>query len=125
MPVVATLMMIGFMASLGLPGLVGFAGGVLGILSRPVRLGLACGSCVPIASVAITAAYYIWAMQRTIFGALTDKIDTQHMHDVYWFETIPLAALIGAHRPLRAVPDLVCDIIACRRRIPPLLTGVI
>ena len=31
---------------------------------------------MPIISVAITAAYYIWAMQRTLFGPLTKEIDT-------------------------------------------------
>ena len=48
---------------------------------------------IPIISVAITAAYYIWAMQRTIFGPLTDRIDTSHLRDVNWFEAAPLAML--------------------------------
>ena len=71
----------------------------------------------------MTAAYYIWAMQRTIFGDLTTKIDTKHIHDVYWFETVPLAALIGFIALFGIYPGWVMDIIV--PSIPRILTGVI
>jgi len=94
MPWYATFMMIGFLASLGLPGLVGFAA------EMPVffSYGFMNGEwnwliLIPIASVVITAAYYIWSMQRVLFGPLTEKIDTHHLHDVSWFEAAPLAVL--------------------------------
>jgi len=94
MPIYATFMMIGFMASLGLPGLVGFAA-ELPIFFSFANLGGEWNWWIilPIASVAITAAYYIWAMQRVLFGPLTEKIDTRHLHDVSWYEAAPLAAL--------------------------------
>jgi proton-translocating NADH-quinone oxidoreductase chain M len=94
MPWFATFVMIGFMASLGLPGLVGFAAELPVFFSY----GFMNGEwnwlvLIPIASVVITAAYYIWSMQRVLFGPLTEKIDTSHLHDVSWFEAAPLAAL--------------------------------
>ncbi len=94
MPWYATFMMIGFMASLGLPGLVGFAA-EMPIFFSYANLGGEWNWLIilPIASVAITAAYYIWSMQRVLFGPLTDRIDTHHLHDVSWYEAAPLAAL--------------------------------
>ncbi|MDD1770818.1 MAG: NuoM family protein [Methanomassiliicoccales archaeon] len=91
LPWLATFMMIGFMASLGLPGLVGFAAEFTVFFATWQTWQYLL--LIPIASVAITAAYYIWAMQRTIFGPLTDKIDTSHLKDVNWYEAAPLAAL--------------------------------
>jgi NADH-quinone oxidoreductase subunit M len=94
MPYYATFVMIGFMASLGLPGLIGFAA------EFPIFYAFAWMNGVwnwwillPIASVAITAAYYVWSMQRSLFGPLTDKIDTSHLHDVSWYEAAPLVVL--------------------------------
>jgi NADH-quinone oxidoreductase subunit M len=78
---------------------------------------------IPVISVAITAAYYIWAMQRSIFGDLTTKIDTEHVHDAYWFETVPLAALIGLIALYGIYPALIMDVIV--PSVPRVLTGVI
>jgi NADH-quinone oxidoreductase subunit M len=112
MPWFATFMMIGFMASLGLPGLVGFAA------EMPVffSYGFMNGEwnwliLIPIASVVITAAYYIWSMQRVLFGPLTEKIDTSHLHDVSWFEAAPLAALCILIIFFGLQPGLIYDFI--------------
>ena len=120
-PVLSTVMMIGFMASLGLPGLVGFVAEFSVFTATYDFFDL--WVIVPIASVALTAAYYIWAMQRSIFGSLTTKIDTEHIHDAYWFETVPLAVLIGLIALFGIYPRLVMDIIV--PSIPRILTGVI
>ena len=121
MPIVATIMMIGFMASLGLPGLVGFIAEFSVFTATYDWSGL--WVMIPITSVAITAAYYIWAMQRSIFGDLTTKIDTEHIHDAYWFETVPLAALIGLIALYGILPSLMMDVIV--PSVPRILTGVI
>lgn len=120
-PILSTVMMIGFMASLGLPGLVGFMAefSVLTATFDVWELWV----LIPIASVALTAAYYLWAMQRSIFGNLTTKIDTEHIHDAYWFETVPLAVLIGLIALFGIYPRLLMDIIV--PSIPRILTGVI
>ncbi|MGN0099287.1 MAG: proton-conducting transporter membrane subunit, partial [Candidatus Methanomethylophilaceae archaeon] len=97
MPIYATFMMIGFMASLGLPGLVGFWGEFPLIFAfyefiqanDMLWMILFC-----LLSLMLTAGYYLWAMQRTLFGPETTKIDLTHAHDVSKTEGIALAVLV-------------------------------
>lgn len=97
MPIYATFMMIGFMASLGLPGLVGFWGEFPLIFAfyeflqanDMIWMLLFC-----LLSLMLTAGYYLWAMQRTLFGPETKKIDLTHAHDVSKTEGIALAVLV-------------------------------
>lgn len=108
-PILATVMMMGFMASLGLPGMVGFLAEFMVFTSTFDTWGV--WVLVPIATVALTAAYYLWAMQRSIFGELTTKIDTKHMHDAYWFEILPLAVLLGLIVLFGVWPAFALDLI--------------
>jgi len=121
MPIVATVMMMGFMASLGLPGMVGFLAEFSVFTATYDWIGL--WVLIPMISVALTAAYYLWAMQRSIFGDLTTKIDTHHIHDAYWFEIGPLAVLIGLIVLYGVWPALIMDYIV--PSIPRILSGVI
>lgn len=96
MPIYATFMMIGFMASLGLPGLVGFWGefGVIFSFYEFIQSeGLIWMLVFCLLSLMLTAGYYIWAMQKTLFGPETTKIDMSHAHDVSKTEGIALAVL--------------------------------
>ena len=96
MPVYATFMMIAFMASLGLPGLVGFWGEFPVIMAfyefifanDVLWMLLFC-----MLSLMLTAGYYLWAMQRTLFGPETTKIDLSKAHDVGHFEFAALLIL--------------------------------
>ena len=108
-PILSTVMMMGFMASLGLPGMIGFLAEFSVFTATFDTWGL--WVFVPIATVALTAAYYLWAMQRSIFGELTDKIDTSKLHDAYWFEIIPLAVLLGLIVLFGIWPAFVMDLI--------------
>lgn len=96
MPIYATFMMFAFMASLGLPGLIGFWG-EFGIVyafydwcvdNDVIYLLVFC-----LLSLLLTAGYYLFAMQRTLFGRLTKKIDLTHVHDVDKIEAICLGVL--------------------------------
>jgi len=109
MPFAATFMMIGFLASLGLPGMVGFVAEFSVFTATFDAFGWLL--LIPITSVAITAGYYIWAMQRTLFGPLTKEVDVEHLHDVYWFEALPLAVLSGFIVLFGMFPALVLDYI--------------
>ncbi len=109
MPYAATFMMIGFLASLGLPGMVGFVA-EFGVFTATYD-AFGWLLLIPIISVAITAAYYIWAMQRTIFGPLTKEVDIEHLHDVCWYEALPLAVLSGLIVMFGMFPALVMDYI--------------
>lgn len=109
MPIAATLMTIGFLASLGLPGLVSFAAEFMVFASMFNTWSL--WLFLPILSVAITAGYYLWALQRSMFGPLTDKIDTSHLHDVTWYEGAPVSVLILLIALFGVLPSLVFQFI--------------
>jgi proton-translocating NADH-quinone oxidoreductase chain M len=105
MPIAATMLTIGFLASLGLPGLVSFAAEFMVFVSMYNTWGL--WLFLPIISVAITAGYYLWALQRSIFGPLTTKIDTSHLRDVDWFEGVPVGVLIALIALFGVLPSLI------------------
>ncbi len=108
-PVYASFMMFAFMASLGLPGLIGFWG-EFGIIAafyqwiEPKNLLYLLVFCL--LSLLLTAGYYLWAMQRTLFGRLTTKIDTEHIHDVDRVEAVVLGVLAFAIAIYGFWPDL-------------------
>ncbi len=97
LPVFSTFMMIGFMASLGLPGLVGFWGefplvyGFYEFIHGEDMLWLLLFCLL---TLMLTAGYYLWAMQKTLFGPETTKIDLEHVHDVSKPEFAALAVLV-------------------------------
>jgi NADH-quinone oxidoreductase subunit M len=109
MPIAATMMTIGFLASLGLPGLVSFAAEFMVFASMFNTWDL--WIFLPIVSVAITAAYYLWALQRSMFGPLTTKIDTSHLRDVDWFEGVTVGALILLIAIFGVFPNLIFQFI--------------
>ncbi|OLD89778.1 hypothetical protein AUG86_04325 [Euryarchaeota archaeon 13_1_20CM_4_64_14] len=107
-PRMATFMMISFMASLGLPGLVGFVAEFSVFLGIYAAFGLLV--FVPILTVILTAAYYIWAMQRAIFGPPNPKWEA--MPDLHRFEVAPLAVLVAAFAVFGIVPVLFLSLIS-------------
>lgn len=109
MPVAATLMTAGFLASLGLPGLVSFAAEFMVFAAMFQKWSL--WLFLPIAAVAVTAAYYLWALQRSMFGPLTDRIDTSHLRDVDWYEGVPVALLILLIALFGVFPKLLFSVI--------------
>jgi len=122
MPVAATFMTIGFLASLGLPGMIGFVAEFSVFVAT--FDAYAWILFLPIASVAITAGYYLWALQRTMFGPLTDKIDTSHVHDVNWYEAAPLAILAILIIFFGMFPGVVMDYITPSANIISAILGV-
>ncbi|TET90373.1 MAG: NADH-quinone oxidoreductase subunit M [Methanomassiliicoccales archaeon] len=82
-------MMVAFLASLGLPGLVGFVAEFTVFIGTYEVFGW--WIFIPIISVVVTAAYYLFAMQRAIFGPFNEKI--KKLHDMKWFEVAPLSVL--------------------------------
>src|SRR3989449_9711651 len=108
MPRMSTFMMISFMASLGLPGLVGFVAEFSVFLGIYAAFGLLV--FVPILTVILTAAYYIWAMQRAIFGPPNPKWEA--MPDLHRFEVAPLAVLVAAFAVFGIVPVLFLSLIS-------------
>ena len=91
-PYFAAVLMVGCMASLGFPGLVSFIAEVAVFVATYDAFKFYI--MLPLLGVVITAGYYTWALQRTIFGPMTDKIDIDHLRDLDWYEAIPLAVLM-------------------------------
>ncbi|MDF1565935.1 MAG: NADH-quinone oxidoreductase subunit M [Deltaproteobacteria bacterium] len=83
------LMGLAFFASLGLPGLAGFIGEVT------VFLGAFAQQTIYVAisatAVIITAAYYLWAIQRVFLGGFNTKYEK--LPDVVWIERLTLYPL--------------------------------
>lgn len=91
-PVFASFLVAGSMASLGFPGLVSFIAEVTVFVATYEAFFYFI--MIPILGVVLTAGYYTWALQRTIFGPLTKKVNLKHLHDLYWYEKIPLGILM-------------------------------
>src|SRR5438132_284582 len=107
-PRVATFMMVSFLASLGLPGLVGFVAEFSVFVGVYAAFGLLV--FVPVLTVILTAAYYIWAMQRAIFGPPNPKWET--MPDLRRFQVAPLAVLTVAFAVFGILPILIFNVIS-------------
>lgn len=114
-PVFAAFMMFGFLASLGLPGLVGFWG-EFGVIFAFYEYSLSVNMIWLIVfcllSLLLTAGYYLWAMQRSLFGRLTNKIDTGHIHDVSKAEGIGMGIMCLMIAVFGLWPDLALDLIS-------------
>src|SRR3989442_235615 len=80
-PRIATFMLISLIACLCLPGPVAIVAGITVFIGVYAAFGLLV--FVPILTVVLTAAYYIWAMQRAIFGPLNPQWET--MPDLHRF----------------------------------------
>ena len=95
MPQFSLILMIGFFASLGLPGLNSFWSEFmvfLGTFSSPALTGVRALVIIPLVSIIVTAAYYMYTMQRVLFGE--PPKDIAHAHDVMPWETFSYAVLI-------------------------------
>ena len=114
MPLWAFFMMFGFMASLGLPGLVGFVAefGILysfwEVIANTEFMWMIVFGML---SMMLTAGYYLWSMQRTLFGDLTDKIDLEHVHDISKSELIAMAIMVYMIAVFGILPSLATDFI--------------
>ncbi|OFZ79861.1 MAG: oxidoreductase [Bdellovibrionales bacterium RIFOXYD1_FULL_53_11] len=120
MPEYSGIMGLAFMASLGLPGLAGFIGEFLVFAGAFVKFRLF--TVVSATAVIITAAYYLWTIQRMFLGKLNDKWST--LWDLNWRERItlyplgvmviifgfyPLPVFDLMNKSLHALMDVVCS----------------
>jgi len=93
MPVYTAIVMIAFFASLGLPGMSSFISEALVLLGAfPVFKTL---TIIAVIGIVITAAYWLWTLQRMFLGTLNEKYKTlQDMNGRELFTLIPLAAIV-------------------------------
>ncbi|MBI4344164.1 MAG: NADH-quinone oxidoreductase subunit M [Euryarchaeota archaeon] len=108
-PVVGWVMIFASLASLGLPGLSGFIAELLVFLGAYQAYPLlTMGTAVVIV---ITAAYYIWMLQRAFFGPLNPRLEKYHEH-VHWSESLSMAILIIFIVALGVYPVPLLDLIS-------------
>lgn len=110
-PNTAGFMMVAFMASLGLPGLVGFVAEFtvfLGVYEGfEAYFGSGLWVLIPAIAIVITAGYYLFAMQRAMFGP--EEEDAGEMKDLHRYEILPLAVLMFFIALLGILPYLLFD----------------
>ncbi len=107
-PRLSTFIVFAFLASLGLPGLVGFVAEFTVFVGTFQAFGWLV--VLPMITVVLTAAYYIYALQKAVFGPLNPKM--AEMPDTHGFEDIPLAILTVAIVIFGILPFLFFDIMA-------------
>ncbi len=89
MPLLAGFIVTAFLASLGLPGLVGFVAEFAVFLGTYEAFGL--WVLLPILTVVLTAAYYLYAVQRAVHGPYNERLGASR--DIAPYEIVPLAVL--------------------------------
>lgn len=107
MPKFAVIMMAGFMASLGLPGMSGFVAEFMVLTGSYASLPYYT-MFVVFLSVAITAAYHLWAMQKAMFGPILKKY--LDVHDPHSYELFSMGMIILLSLLFGIMPGLITDI---------------
>jgi proton-translocating NADH-quinone oxidoreductase chain M len=90
MPKFSLILMIGFFASLGLPGLAGFVSEFMALVGAYAQFGKYL--IIPLLAIIVTGAYYIWTMHKVLFGKFNEKLG--EVRDLTRYELVPLAILI-------------------------------
>ncbi|OEH85451.1 NADH-quinone oxidoreductase subunit M [Desulfuribacillus stibiiarsenatis] len=114
MPILAGFMLAATMASVGLPGLSGFVSELLafmGIFAASSEIIPAARTIAAIGALGIifTAAYLLWAIQRTTFGHIRDEF--KNLPDARTVEYIPMIALFGLSLLIGVYPNILSDMI--------------
>ncbi|MFZ0892711.1 MAG: NADH-quinone oxidoreductase subunit M [Thermoplasmata archaeon] len=107
-PTLATMIMIGSLASLGLPALVSFPAEFSAFLATWDAIGY--WVLLPLIILVVTAAFYIWMMQRTLFGP--PKGFSERVHDLPWYEIAGMAILVALIVLYGILPGLLVNVIS-------------
>jgi NADH-quinone oxidoreductase subunit M len=114
MPILSGFLLAAAMASVGLPGLSGFVSELMAFMG----LFGAVPEVIPAATVIavigalgiiLTAAYLLWAIQRTTFGHIRDEFTG--LADARPIEYIPMIGLLGMSLLIGIYPLLLSDVI--------------
>jgi len=108
-PMLAGLTATLFLASLGLPGMMGFIAEFS--LFAGVWEGFGWWIMLPIWSILITAGYFLWALQRAFYGPERrhPDVDWDHIHDVVPMERYTIAVLVVLAVVLGVLPFVLLD----------------
>ncbi len=102
-PTLSTMTMAGALASLGLPALISFPAEFTALLATWDKLGY--WVVIPLFTLVVTAAFYIWMMQRLLFG--TPKGIPADAHDLPYAEALAMGALVVLTVVYGILPNLL------------------
>lgn len=91
LPLVGSLMILGVMASAGIPGMVGFIAEF--IVYRSSLLIFPVQTLLCMIGTALTAVYFLNLINRSFFGRLPDRFD--NLPPILWRERIPAIAIVA------------------------------
>ncbi len=108
-------MMTAWMASLGLPLMAGFVAEIAIMIAFWMAFGWLV--ILPALTLIITAAYYLWSMQRTIFeggeeGELPESLHGEDPVDITWHENAGMLVLAGFAVLLGVLPFIFFDMMS-------------
>jgi F420H2 dehydrogenase subunit M len=106
-PTLSTEIMVGSLASLGLPALISFPAEFLALLATWNTLGY--WVFIPLIVLVVTAGFYIWMMQRMLFGPAKGIPSTAH--DVPWYEGAGMGILVVFTVLFGILPGLLVNVI--------------
>ncbi len=106
-PALSTMIMAGSLASLGLPALISFPAEFTALLATWNGLGY--WVFLPLGILVVTAAFYIWMMQRMLFGPA--KGIPAEAHDVPWYEGAGMGILVVFTVLFGILPGLLVNVI--------------
>jgi len=108
MPVIATVMLIAGLASLGLPAMSGFVAEVMVFLGTIDKHPAA--TIIAVTGIVLTAGYVLWMIERVFFGPAVER--WRDLDDATeWWEQIPMAALVATILVVGVYPAILVDII--------------
>jgi proton-translocating NADH-quinone oxidoreductase chain M len=107
-PVLSTMVMTGSLASLGLPALISFPAEFAAFLATWDRLGY--WVLLPLIVLVVTAAFYIWMMQRLLFGPPHGI--PEEAHDLPSYEVLAMGALVALTVLFGILPNLLVHYIS-------------
>ncbi|MEA2045284.1 MAG: NADH-quinone oxidoreductase subunit M [Euryarchaeota archaeon] len=107
MPKFAVLMLMAFMASLGLPGMCGFVA-ELAVLTGSYETLPIYTLIVIFGGIVVTAGYHLWAMQKVMFGPILKKY--LDLHDPHSYELLSMSVLVLLMIYFGVNPAMVMDI---------------
>jgi proton-translocating NADH-quinone oxidoreductase chain M len=106
-PALSTMLMAGSLASLGLPALIGFPAEFAAFLATWYGLGY--WVFLPLGVLVVTAAFYLWMMQRLLFGP--PRAVPAGAHDLPWYEGAAMGFLVALAVLFGILPGLLVNII--------------
>lgn len=111
LPKTAWLLVFASMAGLGLPGLAAFVSEFQIVAATYEAFGLFV--VLPALSLVFVAGYYLWALQRAVFGPSVDHpdVDYHHVYDLRWYEGVAAGGLVVLLVVYGVWPRLLTDML--------------